>query len=99
MATVTVRKDYSVALPAAIRKRLAVKPGDKVEIKSGPNGEAVLRAVRDPLEESFGIWADRKDMKDSVEWVNRLRDEWRVREEHILGSRTKRASRRYRRSH
>jgi hypothetical protein len=28
---------------------------------------------------SFGMWADRIDMQDSVDWVNRQRDAWRER--------------------
>jgi hypothetical protein len=37
------------------------------------------------LKRSFGIWADRADIKDSVDYVNDLRKEWKARAERITG--------------
>ena len=35
------------------------------------------------LKKSFGIWANRKDIKDSVEYVNEMREKWESRIERI----------------
>ncbi len=43
------------------------------------SAKAVKRARRVKLEDEpfIGMWKDREDMKDSVEWVSRMRDrEW-----------------------
>lgn len=37
------------------------------------------------LKKSFGIWADRKDIKDSAEYVNEMRAKWECRLERIKG--------------
>ena len=31
------------------------------------------------LKKSFGIWANRKDIKDSIEYVNEIREKWKSR--------------------
>ena len=35
------------------------------------------------LKKSFGIWANRKDIKNSVEYVNEMREKWESRLERI----------------
>ncbi|MDO8446475.1 MAG: hypothetical protein Q7T53_10315 [Deltaproteobacteria bacterium] len=37
------------------------------------------------LKKSFGIWADRKDIKNSIEYVDELRQGWESRLERIKG--------------
>ncbi len=37
------------------------------------------------LKKSFGIWADRKDMKCSIEYVDNIREGWKSRLERIKG--------------
>ena len=37
------------------------------------------------LKKSFGVWADRKDIKNSVECVNEIRENWESRLERIKG--------------
>ena len=37
------------------------------------------------LKKSFGIWADRKDIKDSIEYVDDMRKGWESRLEKIKG--------------
>ena len=37
------------------------------------------------LKKSFGIWANRKDIKSSVEYVDEIRKGWGVRLERIKG--------------
>ncbi len=37
------------------------------------------------LKKSFGIWADRKDMKNSIEYVDEVRKGWEARLKRIKG--------------
>ena len=37
------------------------------------------------LKKSFGLWADREDMKSSTDYVTQLRSEWESRLERIKG--------------
>jgi hypothetical protein len=37
------------------------------------------------LKKSFGLWADREDMKSSTDYVTQLRSEWESRMERIKG--------------
>jgi hypothetical protein len=37
------------------------------------------------LKKSFGIWADRKDIKGSIEYVDKIREGWGSRLEKIKG--------------
>ncbi|MDW6021385.1 AbrB/MazE/SpoVT family DNA-binding domain-containing protein [Mesorhizobium sp. BAC0120] len=39
----TVTSKGQVTIPKAVRDRLGLKPGSKVEFKSGPGGEVVLK--------------------------------------------------------
>lgn len=45
--------------------------------KNPPSAPKIL------LKKSFGIWADRKDMKSSIDYVNRIRQGWDTRLERI----------------
>ncbi|OGU75447.1 MAG: hypothetical protein A2V93_11995 [Ignavibacteria bacterium RBG_16_34_14] len=40
-------------------------------------------AKRSLLRKSFGIWAERKDIKDSIEYVNEMRRGWEERMQRI----------------
>lgn len=37
------------------------------------------------LKKSFGIWADRKDIKGSIEYVDNIREGWQSRLDRIKG--------------
>ena len=37
------------------------------------------------LKKSFGLWADRGDIKSSADYVNQLRNEWQSRLERMKG--------------
>ena len=37
------------------------------------------------LKKSFGLWADREDIKSSTDYVNQLRGEWQSRVEGMKG--------------
>lgn len=37
------------------------------------------------LKKSFGIWSGRKDIKDSIEYIEKMRKEWEIRLERMKG--------------
>jgi len=37
--------------------------------------------LQSAMEKSFGIWSDREDITDSIEYVRKLRGEWNSRSE------------------
>jgi hypothetical protein len=64
----------SIALPDGTPVRVAIEVLDEQtqpHNRESPSGEDSLPG--------FGMWANRKDMKDSVDWVNQQRDAWRER--------------------
>ncbi len=72
-----------VDLPSEEIRRLdGIAKRDKVS-----RAEVVRRAVKQyadqvtphPIEAVFGIWKDRKDIGDGLDYQNRLRDEWEER--------------------
>lgn len=55
------------------------------EILAGHEKVSTAVSKKRLLKKSFGIWAKRKDMKDSVEYVNEIREKWELRLERIKG--------------
>jgi len=39
--------------------------------------------LQSAMEKSFGIWSDREDIADSVEYLRKLRSEWNSRSERM----------------
>ncbi|MBI4789060.1 MAG: antitoxin family protein [Chloroflexi bacterium] len=73
---VKLKKHQKVRLkipPPAVPKRKA--PTRRRDRKSLANDELIKQRVR----ESFGMWADRDDIGDAVEWVNKNRAGWEER--------------------
>ena len=54
------------------------------EMLSRPKKRPALPKKR-ILKKSFGLWADREDIKDSAAYVAKLRGEWDARLERIKG--------------
>lgn len=60
--------------------------GDEVVITKFGKPRAIIvpfnkkKALKSALDESFGIWKDRKDMKDSAKWVREMRDKTSLRQ-------------------
>ncbi len=54
------------------------------EMLSRPKKAPALSKKR-ILKKSFGLWADREDIKSSTEYVTKLRSEWDSRLERIKG--------------
>ena len=79
-----------VTIPAEIRKKISLKTGDLVEIKTGEEGTIVLYPIlekpdlvsqaEDIIQESAGIWNDLEE--SGGEFVERLRsmedERWKV---------------------
>lgn len=55
------------------------------EILVGHEKVSTAASKKKLLKKSFGAWADRKDIKDSVKYINKLRGEWKPRIERIKG--------------
>lgn len=74
----------------AIYEKGVFKPLEDVPIKEGTEVDVYPRTEKAKstrrrkffsTTEAFGIWADRKDISDSVEYVNRIRQpRWRLSE-------------------
>jgi hypothetical protein len=60
-----------VALPEGTRVIVAITQVDSTTRK--PTPEEIEEVTSMPF---FGMWADREDMKDSVAWVRRQREQW-----------------------
>lgn len=72
----TVSTKYQIVIPKDVRRRLDIKPGQKVSFEFDAKGKLVV-ALADPLgslQKQLGarnLWGD-----DPVETVRALRDEW-----------------------
>lgn len=73
----TVSSKGQITIPQEIRKRLGVRPGDRVEFGEH-EGWTVLKPVRES-KGSFAKWAGIapafKTEKASIDWVRSLRDD------------------------
>ena len=65
-------------------KRLTLPEGTEVMVRIEPVVENIKAST--PAEDLdfkglpfFGMWADREDMKDSVAWVRKEREQWHQR--------------------
>ncbi len=83
MITVTIEDGFKIALPEAARKFF--HEGDEVIVTRNGDGHFViltLQQLREKLDESFGMWADRTDIpSDGVAFVNEIRRGYLVNED------------------
>ncbi|MDE3088184.1 MAG: antitoxin family protein [Chloroflexota bacterium] len=73
---VKLRKRQKVRVkitPLAPRKARVVTPS--LDRRNAAQDELVKQRIRD----SFGMWADRDDIGDAVEWINEIRAGWEER--------------------
>jgi hypothetical protein len=63
--------DSPLALPDGTEVRVRVEP---VPLENAPPPQEPEEFTRLPF---FGMWADREEMADSAEWVQRMRDQWK----------------------
>lgn len=84
MATAKAVGRGRIYIPVDILDRLEIKVGDKLEVDVREGKEIVLQPMKESaVDRAFGIWADRDDMSDSVEYVRKMRTGWRRRTEAI----------------
>jgi bifunctional DNA-binding transcriptional regulator/antitoxin component of YhaV-PrlF toxin-antitoxin module len=85
MPTVLIENNYQVQLPAEIQKVVPV--GTRLQISIDETGRIILAPEPDAaavLRESFGMWANRRDLPaDGVAYVDDIRrgqrlDEWGI---------------------
>jgi hypothetical protein len=62
---------HPVTLPEGTKVVVAIAAVESATRK--PTPEEIEEVTSMPF---FGMWADREDMKDSVAWVRRLREQW-----------------------
>ena len=75
----TIVPDASINLPAdqALEVELRLLPNsDKHASEAEPEQSGKLDITSLPF---FGMWADRKDITDSAEWVHKEREKWSSR--------------------
>jgi AbrB family looped-hinge helix DNA binding protein len=73
MTLATVGARYQVVIPAPERRRLGVKPRDKVSVES--EGDAVV--IRSANKRAWrGIASEVYDGRNAVAYVRELRSEW-----------------------
>ena len=84
---VMVGKGFRILIPPKLRKSLSLVEGEMLQAEVSPEGHLILKKQVDArsalAEEAFGMWADRKDVKGGVEYVHKLRAEWKGRMEII----------------
>ena len=75
MATATAVGRGRIHIPVDIFDRLKIKVGDTLEVSVREDREIVLQPMTESVvDRAFGIWADRDDMSDSVEYVRKMRE-------------------------
>jgi len=77
MTKTTIKKGFLIEIPLSIRKRVEFEEGDQVLIET-LNGKTILLEkpfVKDPFSDCEGMWKDRKEMKNSVNYVSKSRKE------------------------
>jgi len=72
-----ISSKYQVVIPKAIRKQLGIKPGQRVRVEAGKNGDIVLK--QEPEQKSYRslIGTLEAQAEDPVVRIRRLRDNWR----------------------
>jgi hypothetical protein len=86
IAMVLVREGHveygQIVVPHAVELPDGTPVRVSIEVVAGPDETSGSRDVIDHAAlPSFGMWADRSEMTNSVAWVNRQRDAWRHRNE------------------
>lgn len=74
MKEVIVSGKYQVVIPKAVRKQLAIKPGQKVRIERHSRGVLIdtTSIVEKYAGSLTGIWGT----QDPAKWLRKERDDW-----------------------
>jgi len=79
-ATVKVSSKNQIALPADVRRQLAIEPGDRLEVSVEDNRIVLERMPVDPLERLLNIAPEIWKGIDTQAYIDELRNEWSHRE-------------------
>jgi len=71
-------EDGHLFVPLDVVKKLGLKKGTKLELSIRTITEGKEKRKRKPFSKLgvCGIWKDRQDMKNSIEWVDDIRKQW-----------------------
>ncbi len=76
MQTVKVRDKFRITLPAEARRRLGIRPGDRLIYDVRRNSVLLMREPESYAEQLAGLHADIWAGVDPVEYVRRERGAW-----------------------
>ena len=68
-----------IYFPGDIFDRLKIHVGDELDIDIRDREIVLQPRGKSVVDTAFGIWADRDDMGDSVEYVRKMREGWKKR--------------------
>ena len=70
----------SLSLPEGTEVRVQIEPVDPAIVSNDANQDKDSNESEDFANlPCFGMWADREDMRDSIEWVRKQREKWKER--------------------
>lgn len=76
MNTTTVSSKYQIVIPKEIRRKLNIKPGQKLRLNENKQGQVVIEP-NSIADEYFGMFAGKEIWgKDPVATIRKMRDEW-----------------------
>jgi AbrB family looped-hinge helix DNA binding protein len=76
MSEATVGDRYQIVIPAAERKKIAIRPRQKVRVQA-KDGRLIIEPLGSPP--VLGLLRELRDGQDAVDYVRELRKEWRNR--------------------
>jgi AbrB family looped-hinge helix DNA binding protein len=83
MNTSTVSPKYQIVIPKELRRKLQIKPGQKVALEAKKGGEIVVK-TKSPVEEFYGVLAGRNVWGDDpVATIRKDRDEWEAHQQEL----------------
>ena len=69
-----------LSLPEGTEVRVQIEPVDPAAVSDDDGQDKGSNESEDFANQPFfGMWADREDMRDSVEWVRKQREKWKER--------------------
>ena len=74
MQSVKVSSKFQIALPASARKRLGIKPGDRLLVEVSGNHLLLMRQPEDYAAALAGLHADVWDGVDPQQYIRELRE-------------------------
>ena len=76
MSIVTISSKHQIVIPKEIRRKLNMKPGQKLRVNENERGQVVIEP-NSVVDEYFGMFAGKEIWgKDPVATIRKMRDEW-----------------------